>query len=273
MSKTRWIWPALVLLAAAGGFLVGRHGHSGILEDPRVAQLSARVQELEAQTRATQSNPRPQEGAPLRSSAPSHQAANCPPAAAEAQADSELQQLRAQLASSRESANQVQSRVSALEEQLQQASLEQKRLTASDADLKAALASAQDAANDLQAELQNRNQRALELEKSLQKLREQGEQDSRKLQQISKASADLQDLSRRREVALAAVLRRYKDIAEQYRTLSGSLESRRGPDAAAAATSPDPSRIQNAIALADEDLRHLNTLTAQLLTVQRRMLQ
>src|SRR5689334_799721 len=107
MPKTRWIWPAVVLLAAAGGFLAGRHGRTGMLsavyEDPRIAQLSARVQELEAQARSAQAGSRAQQGTPQHPSGTVQRPVECPPSASESQTESELQHLRTQVASSRDS--------------------------------------------------------------------------------------------------------------------------------------------------------------------------
>jgi hypothetical protein len=56
------------------------------------------------------------------------------------------------------------------------------------------------------------------------------------------------------------MLRRYKDVTEQYRALSARLDN-----------PPDTSRIQDSIALAEEDMRQLAGLNAQASRLQQRI--
>ena len=68
---------------------------------------------------------------------------------------------------------------------------------------------------------------------------------------------------------MSSILRRYKDLTEQYRSLSGALDGRR-PDSVGVNV-PDLSRIQNSILMADEELRQIASLNAQALRVQRKI--
>ena len=58
-------------------------------------------------------------------------------------------------------------------------------------------------------------------------------------------------------------------FTEQYRSMSGVLQAQRTD--APAAGSADLARIQDSIAMAEEDLRQLNNLNAQALLIQKKM--
>jgi hypothetical protein len=64
-------------------------------------------------------------------------------------------------------------------------------------------------------------------------------------------------------------LRRYRQITEQYRSMAGMMQTQRTD--APAAGSADLARIQDSIAMAEEDLRQLNNLNAQALLIQKKM--
>jgi hypothetical protein len=83
------------------------------------------------------------------------------------------------------------------------------------------------------------------------------------------AVSDLESLFRRREMYLNNILRRYKEITEQYRAMSGVRDSRDGQ--AAPVSSTEISRIQNTIALAEEDLKQIYALNAQAQRLQRKL--
>jgi hypothetical protein len=85
-----------------------------------------------------------------------------------------------------------------------------------------------------------------------------------------RALADLEDLDRRRELVLASVLRRYREVSEQYRALAGTPDARRPIDNTAVRVA-DFSRINESLNMADEDLRQLRVLSAQVQAVQRRL--
>ncbi len=76
---------------------------------------------------------------------------------------------------------------------------------------------------------------------------------------LTKISDDFDDLNRRRDQYMTNVLRRYREVTDLYRTLSLRQEGPRD----------DLSRIQNAISLAEEDMRQLQSLNAQARRLQR----
>ena len=66
------------------------------------------------------------------------------------------------------------------------------------------------------------------------------------------------------------ILRRYREITEQYRAMSGVLDSRRDREAAPVG-STEIARIQNAIALAEEDLKQIDALNAQAARLEKKL--
>jgi hypothetical protein len=81
--------------------------------------------------------------------------------------------------------------------------------------------------------------------------------------------SDLDGLFRRREMYLNNILRRYREITEQYRALSGVNASR--DHGAATVGSAEISRIQNSIALAEEDLKQISALSAQVSRLEKKL--
>ncbi len=81
--------------------------------------------------------------------------------------------------------------------------------------------------------------------------------------------ADLENIFRRREMYLNNILRRYREITEQYRALSGVQDGR--DRAATPLSSAEISRIQNSLALAEDDLKQLTALSAQAQRLQKKL--
>jgi chromosome segregation ATPase len=79
---------------------------------------------------------------------------------------------------------------------------------------------------------------------------------------------ELEEINRRRETYFTSILRRYKEVTEQYRALATRLESARDN---VAPPGPELSRIQAAVASAEEDLRQLATLNAQAARIQQKL--
>jgi hypothetical protein len=72
----------------------------------------------------------------------------------------------------------------------------------------------------------------------------------------------LEDLNRRREVYLASLQRRYRDITSEFRAMSSVLDTSHAPNSNACGGAV-LGRIQNVISLADDDMRQLNELDAR----------
>ena len=180
-----------------------------------------------------------------------------------------IARLKLNLADANASITRLQSRVDEADAQIQNLTVENKRLTGSEADLKENLAAANQAVDALQRELKSSRDRVTQVEIAYQKLRDQSSGDAQKLAQIQKYAAQLQDIYQRHEGYLNSILRRYKGITEQYRSMSGVLQAQRTD--APAAGSTDLARIQDSIAMAEEDLRQLNNLNAQARLIQKKM--
>jgi chromosome segregation ATPase len=84
----------------------------------------------------------------------------------------------------------------------------------------------------------------------------------------TKLQAQLADITRRRDNYISSILQRYRELANEYRSFGASFASQSDRDGAPK-TGPDLTRIQNTIALVEEDLRQLNGLESQALLVRK----
>ena len=74
--------------------------------------------------------------------------------------------------------------------------------------------------------------------------------------------ANLQDLERRREVYLTNILRRYRDITDEFHAMSSIMDT--SHDAGSSACGGAAlSRIQSAVTSAEDDMRQMNELNAR----------
>ncbi len=269
MRRKRWLWPAAAAVCCAIAFVAGWRMHPAARQDQRLAELERENADLRARlARAEKPAPPAAREQPAPASPHEHAAAPPPgPSAADAHA---LETLRATLADANASVAHLQARVQELDTQVQKLSVDNKRLTASESDLNDNLSSANALIEALQKENKTKGDRIVQLEIAYQKIREQGGADAQKLQQTAQLTAQLQEIDRRRAAYLASILRRYRDLTDQYRNLSAMLENRRQNEPVAVAGT-DLSRIQNTIAMADEDLRQLAALNAQAERVQKKL--
>jgi DNA repair exonuclease SbcCD ATPase subunit len=256
-------------LLGVGAFLIVRR-------DAARPALEARIQTLERENRRLESRSAPQSPpvssprADLPPREPNEPRRATGTSAAAAEQEARIRQLQESLATASAQAAQSEEKAHHLEAQLGDLQVENKRLGGSEHELTEDLSRVNRLVNALQAELKSRNERLVQVEIANQKLKEQNGADAQRLNQLMQLTQELQDVHRRREVYLANVLRRYKEVTDQYRALSGVLDSRRD-GGAPGLNSADLSRIQNAIAMAEEDLRQLNSLNAQALRLQKRL--
>jgi gas vesicle protein len=90
--------------------------------------------------------------------------------------------------------------------------------------------------------------------------------------EVAHIIASLQDLDRRREVYLTSILRRYRDITDQFRAMSSMLDT--SHDASSGACSGAVlSRIQNAVNSAEDDLRQVNELDTRSQKLEKQLQQ
>jgi len=161
--------------------------------------------------------------------------------------------VREKLAASSAAAVKLQARIAELEAAVTAARNENAKLAASEAGLRDQLESAGAALESARGEAKSNSDKVARLEADNVRLREENRAAVAKANVAPALLKDLDDLDRRREALLAGILRRYKDVTEQYRAL--------GEDAAGGGAGLG--RIHNIISLAEEDLRQLATLDSQ----------
>jgi hypothetical protein len=123
-----------------------------------------------------------------------------------------------------------------------------------------------------QVESQSSRQRASALEADNAKLKSAAGVVSSSARDLGRVVADLRDVDRRREVYLTSITRRYRDITSQFRAMSGMLESSRDPNSSSFSGAA-LTRIQDAISLADDDLRQLNELNAHASQLEKNLMK
>ncbi len=274
--KPKYWWALLfaALLIAAAGVTVWQ-ARTNLAQSRRLAQLTAENQQLRqkvtglgrdlaAARAAAQSRP-----ATEPSGGPAGTEAEGQFARMAVEQVRTIKELQDKLAQANASVSDLENRQFDLQGQVHQLTEDKQRLAASESDLRDSLGSANRLVDALQKELKGKNDRIVQIEINDQKLRQQTAADSKRIGQINQAVSDLQEIHRRQESTLKNILRRYRDVTEQYRQISGMLESRRGDPGVI--NTVDLSRIQNSIALAEEDLRQFSGLTAQAQLIERKM--
>lgn len=238
------------------------------------AQLAARSGENAELQRRVDQLTRAQAGqapASPKAAAPRLAPSNAGTASAEAlsAADERANRLRDSLAEANAEITRLQARVSDLQTQVEGAAAGNRALTASADEAKKGLADAEQTLETVRAELKANSARIAQLENANTRLKEDvaGARQSTGLTQ--QVISDLEGIFRRRETYLNNILRRYREITEQYRAMSGVMDSQR--DRGAAPGAAEISRIQNSIALTEDDLKQINALNAQASRLERKL--
>jgi DNA repair exonuclease SbcCD ATPase subunit len=120
------------------------------------------------------------------------------------------------------------------------------------------------------AESQAARERAASLEADNAKIKSEGGAGSTRAAELRKALATLQDLDRRRDAYLSSIIRRYREITDQFRAMTATLDSSHGAESIPF-SGIALSRIQNAISLAEDDMRRLNELNAQARQIENKL--
>ncbi len=122
------------------------------------------------------------------------------------------------------------------------------------------------------AEAQTSRQRLSDLEAANAKSKGESTENSARAAEFKRVVTNLQDINRRRDAYLTSIIRRYRDITSQFRAMSGMMDSSRD-QSSSAFSGAALTRIQNAISLADDDLRQLNELNAQALRLEEKLVK
>lgn len=270
-ANPSWLTVAAVaLVLAAAALLSFRLARARDEQAGRLAQLEAQnrqlreasrdlARQLEALRQGTAAPPC-EPGAPRPPGAPQ-------PAGVERESPL-LTQLRDSLARANSSLAELQTRLESLQADFDKASEQSQRLAASESDLTERLAGATRVIEALQAEVKGNNERLAQLETTSNRLHQESRAASERARRLLQETRELEEINRRREVYLTNILRRYRDITDQYRVLAVRLET---PPESAAPAGSELARIQNAIAGAEEDLRQLAALNAQAALLQQKI--
>jgi methyl-accepting chemotaxis protein len=168
-----------------------------------------------------------------------------------------LDEKNAKLNAAESSARELRERINDLEAKLAQAVRDTEQLTASQKDLKEQVSVATRLADSLREQSQQREERLAQAEVSSQDLRKRSEETARRLTRLSELTDQMDDVSRRRDVFLNNVLRRFREATELFRTLALRIDD------------PNLARIQQTVMAADEDLRQVQALNAQAAKLQK----
>ncbi len=115
----------------------------------------------------------------------------------------------------------------------------------------------------LQIELRAKSERLLKVETSEKLLRDRLARAESAPAKVAGVSREVEDLNRRREALLMALLRGYREVGDLYRNFALNAETRDGLQAG------ELSRIQTAIQRAEDDLRQLQALNARMARLAR----
>ena len=119
----------------------------------------------------------------------------------------------------------------------------------------------------LQAELRAKSDRLVKVETSEKLMKERLARAESSVAKSVGSSKEIEDLNRRREAYLTALLRRYREVSDLYRNFTLNAQTRETPGAGLQAG--DLSRIQTAIQQAEDDLRQLQALNARMAQLAR----
>ncbi len=89
---------------------------------------------------------------------------------------------------------------------------------------------------------------------------------------VARTISSLQDLERRREVYLTSILRRYRDITAEFRTMGSMMDTSHDPGTSGC-SSAALSRIQSAVTSAEDDLRQINDLNERSQKLERQLMK
>jgi chromosome segregation ATPase len=122
-----------------------------------------------------------------------------------------------------------------------------------------------------QAESQASRQRLAALEADNAKLKADISAAAARAAELARVVTELQDLDSRRDAYLTSIMRRYRDITNQFRAMSGMLGSTRDSNSTSPFSDAALTRIQSAVSAADDDLRQLTELNAQARQLEKKL--
>jgi chromosome segregation ATPase len=267
-KRNRTLWPALVGIAglAAAASVAVWHFRAASFDAERLARV-----ESENRTLKTQAENFARQLDGLRRGLPAPAQADLRDHREHGLSEPTLEstrlliQTREKLAAADASIRQLESRIHELEAQVERVTDENKRLAAAESDLKETVATTNRVLEAVRTELKGKDERLSLVMVTNKQLQEENRKNAEKIAQLPRLMRDLEEVNRRRESQITAILRRYREITDQYRALADR------PGEAAGSITTDMNRIGNALQMAEEDLRQLSTLNAQAGRIQQRL--
>jgi chromosome segregation ATPase len=192
--------------------------------------------------------------------------------AAIARRDATIKQLSAEIGAAQASIKEFQEKLSEAKDNNEKAMANaSQRYQKLQADWQNRVDALQTELNSAQADIQSSRQRIAGLEKSNAKLQADSSTRSTRVAEREHILTSLQELDRRRESYLTSIADRYRNITSQFRTMSGMLDSNRGPGSTSAFSGAALDLIQNALSQSDDDLQHLGDLNAKAFQLEKKL--
>jgi chromosome segregation ATPase len=268
---SRWITILPICVVLAGGAIVFWQARLILTQKMQLTSATRENEDLRrriAQQTSSQPGPPP---SPSAVPAPRTRQPNATAAEpSSSSAEQEVPRLRESLAQSTAETARLEAHIAELQSQIETATTENRRLSAAGEELKRNLAEANQTIDNVRAELKTGADRITQLENAAAKISQDAAAGKQSAAQVKQTVSDLEGIFRRREMYLNNVLRRYKEVTEQYRALSGVLDGRRDRDAVPV-SGTEISRIQNTIAQAEEDLKQINALNVQASRLEKKL--
>jgi chromosome segregation ATPase len=190
-----------------------------------------------------------------------------------ARREATITRLDHDLAESRSNAASLQSQLNAANDELAKAQASaDERLQKQQVDLQAQLDDLQKRVQAAQSSSDIARQRSAVLEADNAQLKTDTSTISARAAEVAKIISSLQDLERRRDVYMTSILRRYRDLADEFHAMSGMIDTSHEPGSSACSGAA-LSRIQTAVNSAEDDLRQMNELSARTQKLQKQLLK
>ena len=271
-SRNRTLWPILIGIAglAAAASVAVWHFRAASLDAERLARVEAQNRTLKTQSEnfARQLDALRQGlPAPVHADVPERPDRGVPREALDG--TRLLIQTREKLAAADASIHQLETRIRELETQVERVTEENKRLAAAESDLKETITATNRILDAVRTELKGKDERLTLVMVTNNQLQEENRRNAEKIAQLPRLMRDLEEVNRRRESHITTILRRYREITDQYRVLA--VRADRPGEAAGGGVTTEVSRIGTAIQMAEEDLRQLSALNAQAGRIQQRL--
>lgn len=188
-----------------------------------------------------------------------------------AKRDANIQKLTSELKDAKASITQLQTSLSASSDENNKAlKASEQHFKQMKTELQGRLDQLRKQLSSTQADLQNSRSRIAALQKQNDHLSAANNAGSTRTAEREHILTRLQDIDRRRESYLTTIADRYRNLTNQFRTMSGMMDSNRSHDSSAF-SGPALDMIQNAISLSDNDLQHLNDLNAKAYRLEKQL--